>query len=260
MRPLASHRNRVGEQRCVMARPAGAATNPHPAGRMLIAVLLSGLLLAGCSRPKRQPEDVDFGQVRQRRFEPTEPPQPPRREPPATRPTDPGPAGTRGNAGEEGADGQGSAAGDGQSEDGSGGDGAGPGSGPSAEAGEGDRDQGGDGRGGTAGNGAAPGRGEDPPAPMAPAPALPGREPLRPALSADAAVKSATRLLDQARAAMRQGEAGKAAEAAIDAYDQVLPHAQTDKPCGKLCREIEKLLEATGRRRGPAAPVPTRFE
>ncbi|MFM7138177.1 MAG: hypothetical protein ACKO1M_14085 [Planctomycetota bacterium] len=59
---------------------------------------------------------------------------------------------------------------------------------------------------------------------------------------------------------MRKGEADKAAEAAIEAYDQVLPHAQADKACGTLCRDIEKLLESTGRRRGPAAPVPTRFE
>lgn len=258
MRPLATHRDRVGQRRSVMAWLAEAATNPHPAGLMLIAVLLSGLVAAGCSRPKRQPEEVDFGPVRQRSFQPTEPRQPPRREPPATRPTDPGPAGARG--GEGGADGQGSAAAEGQSEDGSGGDGTGPASRPSAETGDGEGDQGGDGRGGTAGDGAGPGGGEDPPATTAPAPALPGREPLRPALSADAAAKSATRLLDQARAAMRQGEADEAAEAAIEAYDQVLPHAQADKACGKLCRDIEKLLESTGRRRGPAAPVPTRFE
>jgi hypothetical protein len=59
---------------------------------------------------------------------------------------------------------------------------------------------------------------------------------------------------------MRLGQTDKAAEAAIEAYDQVLPHGQTDKACGKLCGEIVKLLEAAGRRRGPAAPVPTRFE
>jgi hypothetical protein len=91
-----------------------------------------------------------------------------------------------------------------------------------------------------------------------PAPALPGREPVKPTLSAAEAAQSAQQLLKRAKQLLRAADASAAAEVAIEAYDQVLPHAESNAECKKLCRQLEGVLNAAGR--GRADAVPTRFE
>jgi hypothetical protein len=91
-------------------------------------------------------------------------------------------------------------------------------------------------------------------------PALPGRQPTKPELSAAEAARSAKQLFEKAQRLLRTANASAAAEAAIEAYDQVLPHAASDAECRKLCGQIEGLLNAAGRRSGQAEAVPTRFE
>ena len=93
-----------------------------------------------------------------------------------------------------------------------------------------------------------------------PTPALPGRQPAKPELSAAEAARSARQLFEKAQRLLRTADASSAAEAAIEAYDQVLPHAESDAECGKLCRQIEGLLNAAGRGSRQAEAVPTRFE
>lgn len=93
-----------------------------------------------------------------------------------------------------------------------------------------------------------------------PPPALPGREPVKPELSANEAAQSAKQLLQRAQQLLRKADTSAAAEAAIKAYDQVLPHAESDAECKKLCGQLEGVLNAAGRGRGRADAVPTRFE
>lgn len=93
-----------------------------------------------------------------------------------------------------------------------------------------------------------------------PAPALPGREHVRPKLSASAAAASAKQLLKRAQQLFSANDQAAAADAAIEAYDQVFPHAQSDAECRTLCKQLEGLLNAAGRRKGRSEPVPTRFE
>jgi hypothetical protein len=93
-----------------------------------------------------------------------------------------------------------------------------------------------------------------------PAPALPGREPAKPALSAAEAAESAKALLKRAQQLLRTADPASAAAVAIEAYEQVLPHAESHAECKRLCGQLEGLLTAAGRRQGRAEAVPTRFE
>lgn len=99
-----------------------------------------------------------------------------------------------------------------------------------------------------------------PAVPERPKPVLPGREPAKPELSADEAAKSAKQLLKRAQQLLRDADNSAAAEAAIKAYDQVLPHAESHAECKKLRGQLEGVLNAAGRGRGRADAVPTRFE
>jgi hypothetical protein len=111
--------------------------------------------------------------------------------------------------------------------------------------------------------GGGPGGGSDEPPPVVPdrpVPALPGREPIKPALSAAEAADSAKQLLKRAQQQLRAADASAAAATAIEAYDQVLPHAEADAECKKLCGLLEGVLNAAGRTQGRAEAVPTRFE
>jgi hypothetical protein len=111
--------------------------------------------------------------------------------------------------------------------------------------------------------GGGPGGASDAPAPVVPerpAPALPGREPIKPALSASEAADSAKQLLKRAQQQLRTGNASAAAATAVEAYDQVLPHAEADAECKRLCGLLEGVLNAAGRAQGRADAVPTRFE
>lgn len=93
-----------------------------------------------------------------------------------------------------------------------------------------------------------------------PIPALPGRQPAKQRLSAADAARSAQKLLEEAQRLLRAADAASASTAAIEAYGRVLPHADSDTECKRLCGQIEELLNATGRKSGPAKAVPTRFE
>ena len=111
--------------------------------------------------------------------------------------------------------------------------------------------------------GGGPGGASDAPAPVVPerpAPALPGREPIKPALSAAEAADSAKQLLKRAKQQLRAADSAAAAATAIEAYDQVLPHAEAYAECKKLCGLLEGVLNAAGRTQGRADGVPTRFE
>lgn len=96
--------------------------------------------------------------------------------------------------------------------------------------------------------------------PQRPAPALPGREPVKPTLTAAEAADSARKLLNRAQQLLRAADASAAAAAAIEAYDQVLPHAESDADCRKLRGQLEGVLTAAGRQQGRPEAVPTRFE
>lgn len=211
----------------------------------IAALLLLLCTDAGCSRPRKSTDEVNWGQPK---------PGVARRTPPSERPTEfagQGSAGSTadraeergGNAGPEGDEATDGGSGeDGESSDGS----------PTASGGE------------------APGVGDkglgdasDTPhdaAPERPAPALPGRAPVKPALSAAEAAESAKQLLKRAQQHLRAQDASVAAEAAIEAYEKVLPHAESDAECRKLCRQLDEVLTSAGRRPGRPAAVPTRFE
>ena len=83
---------------------------------------------------------------------------------------------------------------------------------------------------------------------------------MKPELSANEAAQSAKQLLKRAQQLLRTADTSAAAEAAIKAYDQVLPYAKSDAECKKLCGQLESVLNAAGRGRGRADAVPTRFE
>jgi len=89
---------------------------------------------------------------------------------------------------------------------------------------------------------------------------LPGRQPQAPQMTAAEAAASAGRLLDQARAAARRGDAAGATDRALEAYEQVLPHAPVDRACRGIAADVERLVEAVAGRPGPVEAAPTRFE
>lgn len=204
------------------------------------------LCIASCSQPRKPTEEIDWGQ-------------PPPRTARQPRPTEEQPtsAGEGANAGGSEGEPQGNgghgSAGRGES-DGSGGAASGgeaastspnaPGSAETAER-------------------SVPGGGGEEPSPSepeGPAPALPGRAAIKPRFSAAEAATSAERLLKQAQQLLRKDDLSAAAEAALEAYDQVLPHAESDPQCRKISRQLESVLDAAGRGQGQADAVPTRFE
>lgn len=113
---------------------------------------------------------------------------------------------------------------------------------------------------GGAGDGSGPAGGDPGGAESGPAPALPGRGPRRPALPAEQAAEFAKASLGRARTALRGGDAGAAADLALEAYDAVAPHAAASRQCGALCTDAGKLLESIARKQGRAADQPTRFD
>lgn len=194
---------------------------------------------AGCSRPQRPAEDVDWGQPK---------PSVARRTLPREHQSEPAggeATAASASAGQEssvvpGSDGTGdsSVVGSGKEN--------GPGASDLSDTGAGE----------------VPGAGEGGPGgtSITPPPALPGREPVKPELSANEAAQSAKQLLKRVQQLLREADTSAAAEAAIKAYDQVLPHAKSDAECKKLCGQLEGVLNAAGRGRGRANAVPTRFE
>lgn len=218
---------------------SGAASKTAGRWSWLFGTLLMLLVVdAGCSQPRKEVEEVDWGQ-------PTA--SGPRRAPwhePRSEPTAGGDA--------AGATGTKQDTGGGESNSGGGGQEGEPGSDTRPAGGESEAP----GAGGPGGDSDIP-----PPAePERPAPVLPGREPVKPVLSAAEAAESAKQLLKRSQQLLRAANASAAAEAAIEAYDQVLPHAERDKDCRKLCKQIEDVLTATGRGQGRPEAVPTRFE
>lgn len=213
-------------------------------GRWLWPALFMLLLLfidAGCSRPRKPSEEVDWGQPRHA-VAPRKPPQMPRSEPAAGEKS-------RGSAGEEQHNGSGTGSDGGNAVEGSPDEAAAL---PARGVGE----VAGADRGGTDGESDTP-----PPSELErPAPALPGREPGKPAHSAAEAAESAKQLLKRAQQLLRNKDESGAAQAAIEAYDQALPHAASDAECKKLCGQLEAVLAAAGRTQGRAEAVPTRFE
>jgi hypothetical protein len=205
--------------------------------------LLLLFVVAGCSRPRKPLEEVDWGQQKPtvaQRFPPRE-----RRVSPAT---DDATAASTGKGVEGGIE-QGLGGGGPKDPDGT----------------PGNESRGGDvsvsGKGEAVGEGPGGESGTPPSAELKrPAPALPGRQPVEPALSATEAARSARQLLDKAQKLLRTADASSAVEAALEAYDQVLPHAKNDADCRKLCGQLEGVLNAAGRGRGQAEAVPTRFE
>lgn len=212
-------------------------------GHYTLSALLLMSVVAGCSRPKKATEEVDWGQSKPRTVQRL--PIRERRAPPNAGDA---PAASVGEVAQNGADhGKGSVgSSDGDSKQ-------------EKEAGSGDVASGGNGE--TAGKG--PGGASDTPSSpelKRPMPALPGRQPSKPELSAAEAARSAKQLFEKAQRLLRTADASSAAEAAIKAYDQVLPHAESNAECKKLCGQIESLLNSAGRGSGQAEAVPTRFE
>lgn len=205
------------------------------------------LSVAACSQPRKPVEEIDWGQPPPRSTR-----QPPRAEEQPEPPADEGgqTAGSTTAEAGAGADPAGSSGGstgsDGTASDA---DAASPSRNP-PDATETSRD-------GPAAAGSEP---TSPSEPAGPMPALPGRATLKPQLSAADAATSARQLLAQAQQLMREDKPATAAEKALEAYDQVLPHAEGDPQCKKLSQQLESVLDAAGRRRGPADAVPTRFE
>jgi hypothetical protein len=217
----------------------------------LIPLVLLGVAIeVGCSRPRKLTEDIDWGQSK---------PGLARRKPVSESRSNTADARQAdGLAGEERESGTGAGSARGS-------DGSGDSTGHSEEKnGVSDAAPPVSGADGTSGTRAAgPGGASDNPStvtPERPAPALPGRKPAEPALSAAEAAKSAEHLLRRSQQLLRASDAAAAAAAAIEAYDQVLPHAESDAACKKLCGQLEAVLTAAGRRQGRAEAVPTRFE
>jgi hypothetical protein len=208
-----------------------------------LAALMLLLCDAGCSEQRKPIEDVDWGLPKPSVVHRT-PPRPPRPEPAGVEATS-----ALEGKGEESGDRQGIG------EKGGGGDLENVPEGSDSSASEGGETPG-EGAGRTGGVTATP----LPAEPERPAPVLPGREPGKPELSADEAAKSAKQLLKRAQQLLRDADNSAAAEAAIKAYDQVLPHAESHAECKKLRGQLEGVLNAAGRGRGRADAVPTRFE
>lgn len=219
---------------------------------MAVLSLLVCRWSAGCSQARKPVEEVDWGQPKPSIAR-------------TQRPVEPGPEAKSGKAASHpGAENGRSDRAPGSDKVGdttggnSGGAGNGNGSQPSSEPAEGGVVTESPSTEGTATDGA----GKTPPPDEVgrPAPALPGRAPVKPMLSAAEASELANRQLKKAQQLLRSGDASAAAETAIQAYDQVLPHAKTDAECKKLCGLLESLINSTGRTRGRAEAVPTRFE
>jgi hypothetical protein len=217
----------------------------------LIPLVLFGVTIeAGCSRPRKLTEDIDWGQPK---------PSLARRKTASESRSHTADARQADGLADEKRE-SGTVAGSAGGSDGSGG------STDHSKEKTGVRDaappvNGADGASGT--RAAGPGGASDTPStvtPERPAPALPGRKPAEPALSAAEAAESAEQLLRRSQQLLRASDAAAAAAAAIKAYEQVLPHAETDAACKKLCGQLEAVLSAAGRRQGRAEAVPTRFE
>jgi hypothetical protein len=203
---------------------------------------------AGCSRPQKHAEDVNWGQPKPRVVRPKPRPEP-RSEPAkegarAAAPTAAEPNGGAGQGPRKGSDPR-------IDRNGAGNDPAGA-----------DESTVGQGKAPGAAGGGPGGASDTPPAAelRQPAPALPGRDAAQPRFSAAQATESAKQLLNRARQLLRSADAAAAAEAAIEAYEQVLPHANSDAECRKLCQQLEEVLDAAGRKSGRVKAVPTRFE
>lgn len=142
----------------------------------------------------------------------------------------------------------------------------GEGSGGEGKAGAGDSGSPGGGStpvGGTiAGNGSgtAAGTADDSSQPAA---ALPGRPRPRPTYDAATAVDVADKHLQRAARHKTAGDPGNAYAEAIEAFEAVEPHADTDDGCkrmlGRAKRMCEELAEIQNRKARPQ-PVPTLFE
>lgn len=128
--------------------------------------------------------------------------------------------------------------------------------GPSSESGAKFSGSAQDGPRGGAGGAGAGDSAEEP----APPPALPGRGPRQPGMSAERAAGFAKARLDLARSALRGGDVENASQLALEAYDAAAPHAAGSPKCGSLCAEAGKFLETIARKQGRAADQPTRFE
>jgi hypothetical protein len=223
--------------------------------RLSVAFMLLVWSLAansGCSQPRKIAEEVDWGQPKSpvaRRKQQREAATERAREQPSDQPAE-----DRRDGG-GGAGGGGTASSAKSDSSASGNEAAGE---PAASGLQG---SGAGGAPGTDGGGPG-GVGDVPPprAPDRPAPALPGRKPIKPALSVEDAAASAKQLLERAQHQLRAADASAAVATAIEAYDQVLPHAETDAECKKLCGLLEGVLNAAGRTQGRADAVPTRFE
>jgi hypothetical protein len=221
-----------------------------------VGILVFPALTLGCSQPQKPVEEVDWGQPR-----PSAVRQAPRREPHDDRRKAPvdseSTSGTR-HGGRGGDDSGASATGDADDGGNSGNGGKARGS----QVSDGSPVTGGAGQ-ATGNDGDGPGGISDtspPVIPDNPKPAFPGREPGAPPLSAKEAADSARQLLKQAQQLLRAADRSAAAATAIEAYDQVIPHAESSKECKKLARQLEAVLTSTGRRQGPADDVETRFE
>lgn len=227
-------------QALVLPEHRGPSTRQH--GWLIAPVLLLLAVDAGCSRRREPAEEVEWGQPKPSLARRT-----PAHKPPAEPAGGGGPAGSAPNTGAGAGSGAGSGA------DGGNVPGQQPREAPGGGAGgaPGSAEDGGPG-----GAGGTSARAE----PKRPAAALPGRAPVKPALSATDAAKSARRLLQRAQQLLRDANPAAAAAAAIEAYDQVLPHAASDADCKKICGQLEGVLTAAGRRLDRVDPVPTRFE
>jgi hypothetical protein len=216
-------------------------------GWAIPSMVLLVSLAAACSRPRRPAEEVNWGQPKPRAA-PRTPPREHRPEPAVGDRAAPSAAAEQQSGVGSGHDGGGNSN--------QGGNGTGNGLEGTVVSGEG--------AGATPGaGGGGPGGARDTPAQAQaerPPPALPGREPGKPKLSAAQAAVSAKQLLQRARQLLRNADPASAAAAALEAYEQVLPHANSDAECRKLSEQLEDLLDAAGRKPGRVEAVPTRFE
>lgn len=211
----------------------------------IVALLLLLGTDAGCSRRQKSAEEVNWGQPK---------PNVARRTPPSERPAEIASGGRAGSTADQAAEGGGNPGPESNGAAGGSGEDGEPSDDPPKASGVGNTP-------GVGGKG--PGGASDTPqdaAPERPAPALPGRAPTKPALTAAEAAEAAKQLLKRAQQHLRTDDASAAAEAAIEAYDKVLPHAESDVECRKLCRQLDEVLMSAGQRPGRPAAVPTRFE
>lgn len=90
-------------------------------------------------------------------------------------------------------------------------------------------------------------------------PVFQGRDTPRPKLSASEAARLGRRMLNDARSAFKKRDIDAAARLAIEAYEAVNPHEETNADCRRVMQEVEKILESIGRQQS-VKDVPTQFE